>query len=376
MNIKELNLLLVQIANGKEHDDIESLRKIRVEAGLPPNMTHAEINTAVNLFALEEQLSRHQKESLKVITAIQEASFVAHDELKPVFDQITTSLNEFSAQVATTFNELFKTLPEAFPPLTETQPDNNNPTQPNEDDNTKAKEADEVETNVSESHMQTATIINISEADYDPANGGPLLVDVALIEPGPGNSRDKNYYTREMLKRDSAIFEGCKMCETEHIESETNSKNWVSTVLEVGDRFTESGAPVASVGVHDPTFAQKLINLKHLGILEKMHCSIVAGGFAKEGEINGEKYNVVTSLTEAHSVDWVYRHGAGGRALNYKENHMHKKNDDNEEDTQTKEKQTTIREGDEDGKKNFCLSVAWLNYCLLLCQLKHTANWL
>jgi len=46
-----------------------------------------------------------------------------------------------------------------------------------------------------------------------------------------------------------------------------------------------------------------------------LHCSILAQGEAEAREVDGAPYNVVTRITEAQSVDWVTRAGAGGHAL-------------------------------------------------------------
>jgi hypothetical protein len=142
----------------------------------------------------------------------------------------------------------------------------------------------------------------------------PMAVDVAFIEPGWGNEQDKHYYPAEVLKRDAHVFEGAKMYETDHRQQEKSTRTWVSTIREIAG-FTETGAPVARVIVHDEDFAKRLKALSEAAMLEKMECSILALGAAKKGKVDGKEANIVERITEAQSVDWVTRAGAGGRAL-------------------------------------------------------------
>ena len=142
----------------------------------------------------------------------------------------------------------------------------------------------------------------------------PLHLDAVLIEPGWGNARDGHYYPREILERDSKVFAGIKMYETDHRPGEKSTRTWVSTVKEIKG-FTDDGAPIGSISVHDRNFAERLLALDADGLLHKMECSILAGGTAKNGKRDGRKAKIVESITEAESVDWVTRAGAGGRAL-------------------------------------------------------------
>lgn len=166
-------------------------------------------------------------------------------------------------------------------------------------------------------------VLSISETG-DVATGGtkPLVMEVVPVAPGWGNTRDNNYYSKEALKNDGpSVFQKVKMHETNHKDDETNDRNWVSTIIEV-ERFTENGEPIARVGVHNPLFAQKVLNLNELGLLDMLECSIRGNGRARKEpfEENGRKGRYIESLTEIKTVDWVSRAGAGGRALNLTEN--------------------------------------------------------
>ncbi|MBU2177619.1 MAG: hypothetical protein KJ556_21210, partial [Gammaproteobacteria bacterium] len=156
-------------------------------------------------------------------------------------------------------------------------------------------------------------VLALAEAAPAADNVVPLHLDAVLIAPGWGNKRDNHYYPREILERDAGVFAGVKMFETDHRQDEKSTRTWVSTVKEVSG-FTDDGAPVGLVSVHDRNFAERLMALAADGLLEKMECSILASGTAKKGEIGGRKGHIVEAITHADSVDWVTRAGAGGRA--------------------------------------------------------------
>jgi hypothetical protein len=147
----------------------------------------------------------------------------------------------------------------------------------------------------------------------------PLTLDAVLIEPGFGNKRDGHYYPKEVLKRDANVFAGIKMYETDHVQKDKSTRTWVSTVKEIVG-FTSTGAPIGKVVVHVPSFAERVLALDEAELLDKMECSILATGMAKKGKVEGRKARIVESITEADSVDWVTRAGAGGRALSLSEN--------------------------------------------------------
>lgn len=153
-------------------------------------------------------------------------------------------------------------------------------------------------------------------AEGDAGKPDLLYMDVQIIQPGWGNTRDNNFYPREMLGRSAAKFAGVKMYETDHREGEKSTRTWVSTITEIKG-FTETGAPIARVAVHDPDFAQRVRNLNAGGdLLHKMECSILASGVAKPNfELGGRKGKIVEEITEVTSVDWVTKAGAGGHAM-------------------------------------------------------------
>lgn len=159
----------------------------------------------------------------------------------------------------------------------------------------------------------------IGLAETQAITGGPrspLLMDVALIMPGWGNKKDNHYYSREVLTQDAKVFEGVKMYVTDHRQGEKSVKTEVSVVKECPIAFTDDGAPIASVAVHDPDFAEATRNRAKLGTLETLECSILATGRTRKGKApDGKKGNIVEAITSANSVDWVTKAGAGGHAI-------------------------------------------------------------
>ena len=157
----------------------------------------------------------------------------------------------------------------------------------------------------------------IALAETQAVTGGPrapLLMDVALIMPGWGNKKDNHYYSREVQKRDAKVFEGVKMYATDHKPDQKSVRTEVSVVKGITG-FTDDGAPIASVAVHDPDFAEATRNRAKLNTLDSLECSILATGNVRKGKVNGKKGNIVEAITSANSVDWVTKAGAGGHAI-------------------------------------------------------------
>ena len=162
-----------------------------------------------------------------------------------------------------------------------------------------------------------APIIRLMEAEAPQNRRAPLALEVALIQVGPGNKRDKHYYTREMLERDGHVFEGVTMHTVDHREDQRSEITDVSTVKKVTGVTEIDGGLflVAEVLAYDPAFCEKTRNRAAAGLLDKLQCSILAMGEAETAQIDGVAYNVVQRITEARHVDWVTRAGAGGHAL-------------------------------------------------------------
>lgn len=201
---------------------------------------------------------------------------------------------------------------------------------------------------LSESYEAPITIVEVDAgAAINPR--GPLEMDVQLIRPGWGNSRDNHYYPREMLARDAHVFEGAKMYATDHRQDEKSVRTEVSQIKSITG-FTAEGAPVGRVVIFDPDFAEQVRNRKKAGVLSSLECSILADGKARPGfEEGGRKGKVVESISAVSSVDWVTRAGAGGKALNLVENEPGVTGTETApvEETAPETQPVSIREGEE-----------------------------
>lgn len=192
----------------------------------------------------------------------------------------------------------------------------------------------------SESSFGISDIETVEELQENETQPDVVRMKVRIIQPGWGNSRDNNYYPAEMLRNFAHKFIGAKMFETEHKPDEKNTRTWVSTITGIHG-FTEDGAPIANVSVHDPNFAQRVRNLNAEGLLDKMECSIVASGRAIPNfEKDGKKGRLVESIDTVSSVDWVVRAGAGGKALGLTENQPENMRNFTESEQKTVDNQT------------------------------------
>lgn len=156
----------------------------------------------------------------------------------------------------------------------------------------------------------------VAAKDVGPANAGrrgPLRIQTVLIQAGPGNSRDKMYYTEDMLEGCKSVFVNAKMFMTDHIDAEKSVRTEASFVNEVVGYEAGRGL-IAEVIAYDPDFCEKVRNLRDAKRLDMLHCSIYAAGQSRKGKVGDSEYNVVTSIDECYSVDWVTQAGAGGHA--------------------------------------------------------------
>lgn len=179
-----------------------------------------------------------------------------------------------------------------------------------------------METGVYEFSESASEVLEmLAEADEPQTSEArePLRLNVAIIKPGWGNTKNNNYYPREMLERDAHKFVGAKMYASDHRPEEKSVRTEVSFIEKISG-IGPNGEPIAQVAIFDPAFAEATRNRNKLGRLDTLECSILATGKAKRGKIDGRKGNIVEAITNVISVDWVTRAGAGGKALSLAEN--------------------------------------------------------
>lgn len=261
--------------------------------GASAGITGAEIAEAVTVKALA-------KGALKSLSALLEDKSVP-DSLRDKITELRLALKKNWADLETDAKDEWGKGKK--PPKTE------------DDDDVETQElaSELAECQLSESESGAALLV---EAD----TGQPDLVrmDVRLIKPGWGNSKDNHYYAQETLAAAAERFANAKMYETDHRASEKSTRTWVSTIESA--KAAEDGSLIGKVVVHDPSFAARVRNLDAAGHLDLMECSILADGMARSGyQENGRKGKYIESITKVDSVDWVTRAGAGGAALNLSE---------------------------------------------------------
>jgi hypothetical protein len=182
------------------------------------------------------------------------------------------------------------------------------------EDDEEPEPEDEEPVGTEESFAESFAEVDIlSEGTIAHSNDGPVMLRVVPIQPGWGNQRDNHYYSADVLKRDAQRLIGAKMYETDHRDDEKSTRTWVSTVTGIHG-FSDDGAPVAEVVVHDPVFARKVLNLNTANLLNKLECSISGEGRVRAGKIGERDGKIVDEILNIHSVDWVTRAGAGGHA--------------------------------------------------------------
>lgn len=157
-------------------------------------------------------------------------------------------------------------------------------------------------------------LVELGEAAVQSNARKHLTMHMRLIKPGWGNKKDGHYYPTKTLKESAGVFEGAKMYATDHKQDEKSVRTEVSVVDRIA-YFEGDGSPVAQVTVFDPGFAEQIRNRAAAGKLDTLECSILATGKARKGKVDGKKAKIVEAITEAHSVDWVTKAGAGGRAV-------------------------------------------------------------
>ncbi len=140
-------------------------------------------------------------------------------------------------------------------------------------------------------------------------------VPVTIIKPGL--SKNNRYYSPELLKRQSNIFEGAKMFCDHATDKEAMSrpegsvKDWVASLKNV--HAESDGTLKGTAVVIDPVFKQKLQALAEAGLLHTLGVSIRAAASASEGKVDGKSAKIIEDFKACRSVDFVTFAGAGGQ---------------------------------------------------------------
>ncbi|MCJ7558578.1 MAG: hypothetical protein MUP90_16915, partial [Gammaproteobacteria bacterium] len=209
------------------------------------------------------------------------------------------------------------------------------------------------------------SVLGIAENE----NGdGLTYVDLLPLGPGWGNGRDNHYYSEELVRQIAPMWVGAKQYATDHRQEQKSVLTEVSEIVKSPAGFTEGvkdvpdGTPYARAVILRDDFAEIVKNRAKAGILENLHCSILASGTARAGfELAGRKGKLVESITQVQAVDWVTRAGARGRALAIAESEdgtMGKAKDKKDKDDLQETETVTVEETGEDTKTVTMLEAA------------------
>lgn len=159
------------------------------------------------------------------------------------------------------------------------------------------------------------TNFRLKEGTFDANN---KKVVVVLIEAGV-NYNKKRYYPKKTIQEAAPLFAGLKMYldhPTEQEESqkpERSIREWLSTIEE---SWYEDGMALGRVHIHSPWLLE---NMADEVFRREIATSINASGRMHIGEINGQQMQIMDSILDPKSVDWVTEAGARGRVLQLQE---------------------------------------------------------
>lgn len=171
-------------------------------------------------------------------------------------------------------------------------------------------------------------IIQIREASKPAADGS---IPVILIAEGPGNKRDRHYYTAEALRESVKVFDGIS-CFLDHPGQGDNPERSVRDKCGWYSRPRISSVEGRTCIVADLHLAKNAAGNEARALMEtdreyrRQHpdkvwagFSIIAEGEAHTGEIDGENWSIVDGFDRALSTDIVTFPAAGGKALDFRE---------------------------------------------------------
>jgi len=162
---------------------------------------------------------------------------------------------------------------------------------------------------------------------------GAKVYKVILLAEGPGNPRDKHFYTARSIQKAPTIFESLPAFadHPDAIEEEARPERsvkdmigWYEHVEATPDEKSGKGILKADLVVSPGPSFQWVRDLLDAAIMKKQRdptgpdligLSINATGITEPMDVGGEEWNAVTEFVEAKSVDIVTQAGAGGRIL-------------------------------------------------------------
>lgn len=174
---------------------------------------------------------------------------------------------------------------------------------------------------------------------------GAAYIDLVPLRPGWGNKKDNHYYPYDVVRESASVWLGAKMWATDHRQEDKNALNQISEVVQAPAGYTKDGVPFVRAVILSPEFEEVVRRRKRAGILDNLHCSILASGTVrkKEFEENGRKGKYVESINpDGAGIDWVTKAGAGGHATSFNEGGIMK-----EKEEKTEVQEVELCEGDD-----------------------------
>lgn len=172
---------------------------------------------------------------------------------------------------------------------------------------------DAAEITFRESAFEGAAVVTLREAApvFDDAT---RTVTITPIRPGFGNARDNFYYPSTALQEatEAGMFNHLKMFANHPRKSdekelpERSVNDWIATTREA-QWDAGRGVPRLPVKVHSVDVWEKWKDAP-----EQIAFSVLGGGYARPGRVNGRDTRIVESFKNLRSVDWVTEAGAGG----------------------------------------------------------------
>lgn len=171
----------------------------------------------------------------------------------------------------------------------------------------------------------------------DAPQGQKGVYKVILLREGPGNPRDKHFYTAEAINKGATVFNGlpCYIDHPDTIEEEARPERSVRDMC----GWYENSHPEEEQDTGKSLLCADLItipgrsfdwvrSLLDGAILKKARdpqggdlvgLSINATGITTPTDVGGEEWHAVSQFVEAKSCDLVTQAGAGGRIVELKE---------------------------------------------------------
>jgi hypothetical protein len=156
-------------------------------------------------------------------------------------------------------------------------------------------------------------LVTFAEADPE-FDDDKQEVTITPIRPGPGNKKDGFYYPAKTIREavQSGRFDNIKMyanhpTKTQERELPERSVNdWVGVIKET-TWDEKRNAPRSRLKVLDAGVYEKF-----KAAPEHIAYSVLGGGRARRGRVDGHDARIVESMDKVRSVDWVTEAGAGG----------------------------------------------------------------